>query len=185
MRTNIYVDSKFNFNFRDNMNGSVIYIMGVSGSGKTLIGQKLSRATGIPFFDGDDFHSTANKKKMQEGYPLTDEDREEWLMAINHLAKNEAGKKGAIIACSALKEKYRLLLSQDINTLVHWVFLQGDFQLINERIQARKDHFMPALLLESQFETLEIPRHAIVIDIANSPGRIIEEIIKRLNLRPE
>jgi len=164
------------------MNGPVIYIMGVSGSGKTAIGQRLSAATGIPFFDADDFHSTANKEKMQAALPLTDEDREDWLLAINRLANREAVKKGAIIACSALKEKYRQLLSENIDGPVRWIFLHGDYQLIRERIIGRKDHFMPATLLGSQFEILETPHNAIAIDIAKTPGAIVEEIIKRLDI---
>jgi len=160
---------------------AIIYIMGVSGSGKTTVGEKLSAATGIPFFDGDDFHSKANKKKMHTGHPLTDEDREKWLRAIHHLAKEEAVKEGAIIACSALKEKYRLLLSEGIETVVRWVFLQGDYKLILARMQKRKGHFMPETLLQSQFETLEIPGDAIIIDIAESPGEITKEILQRLN----
>jgi carbohydrate kinase (thermoresistant glucokinase family) len=166
----------------NNRQGAIIYIMGVSGSGKTLIGQKLSAITSIPFFDGDDFHSIANKEKMRDGHALTDKDREGWLLTINQLAKKESRKEGAIIACSALKEKYRVLLEQGIDKPVHWVFLQGDYQLIRERLTTRKGHFMPTALLDSQFETLEIPKQAIVIDISQSPDKIIEEIVKRTGL---
>ncbi|MEI9912960.1 MAG: gluconokinase [Bacteroidota bacterium] len=88
----------------------IIYIMGVSGSGKTTIGQRLSSETGIPFFDADDFHSNANKEKMRAGQPLSDDDRSDWLITIHQLAKKEAAGNGAIIACSALKEKYRLFI---------------------------------------------------------------------------
>ncbi len=84
--------------------------MGVSGSGKTTIGQRLSSETGIPFFDADDFHSNANKEKMRAGQPLSDDDRSDWLITIHQLAKKEAAGNGAIIACSALKEKYRLFI---------------------------------------------------------------------------
>src|SRR5688572_29482689 len=140
----------------------VIFIMGVSGSGKTTIGLQLSEVTGIPFFDADDFHPAANKEKMKSGHPLTDEDRKDWLERINELAREQSMSSGAIIACSALKEKYRETLADGINVPVHWVFLQGSFELVQERLKARKDHFMPASLLQSQFETLEPPHHAIV-----------------------
>src|SRR6266700_2782944 len=102
----------------------IIYIMGVSGSGKTTIGKKLSERTNIPFFDADDFHSLANKKKMKAGDPLTDDDRAVWLTRINALAKEQMKKKGAIIACSALKEKYRIVLSGGIIIPVFWIFLR-------------------------------------------------------------
>src|SRR5262245_57577181 len=101
----------------------IIYIMGVSGSGKTTVGKLLSQKTNIPFFDADDFHSEANRLKMKNGIPLNDEDRKEWLQQLNTLARRQAGDKGAIIACSALKEKYRAILSEDINQPL-WVFLQ-------------------------------------------------------------
>jgi len=95
---------------------SIIYIMGVSGSGKTTVGRLLSQQTGIPFFDGDDFHSAANKEKMNAGIPLTDEDRQGWLQQLHDLAEKESAGGGAIIACSALKEKYRQLLSAGLQT---------------------------------------------------------------------
>ena len=159
------------------MAGSIIYIMGVSGSGKTTIGKKLSHATGIPFFDADDFHSNANKEKMKTGQPLNDDDRKNWLLSINQLAGEQAKKNGAIIACSALKEKYRALLAGGIQIPVHWVFLQGDYKQISGRMKTRKDHFMPDSLLQSQFETLETPDQAMVADISASPEKIVENII--------
>ena len=161
---------------------SIIYIMGVSGSGKTTVGKKLSETTGIPFFDADDFHSVANKNKMNAGHPLNDDDRKEWLQNINEKAKEEAEKKGAIIACSALKENYRKVLASEITCPVYWVFLQGDFNLIHERISDRKGHFMPAGLLQSQFEILEVPADGIPIDVGKDPGEIVNIILYRLNL---
>lgn len=158
----------------------IIYIMGVSGSGKTTIGKKLSARTGIPFFDGDDFHSAANKEKMRAGHPLNDDDRDEWLTHINNFAKERAKDKGAIIACSALKEKYRAVLAGGIIVPVFWVFLQGDFGLILERMEERTHHYMPSSLLASQFEILETPRRAIVMDIRDEPDEIVEKIISRL-----
>ena len=156
--------------------------MGVSGSGKTTIGQKLTAATGIPFFDGDDFHPPANKEKMKAGHPLNDNDRKEWLQSINRLAREQSTKKGAIIACSALKEKYRTVLSSGIVSPVYWVLLHGSFELIHERMKLRKEHFMPPDLLQSQFDTLELPANAILADIKNPPGEIVADILRRLTL---
>ena len=165
------------------MEPPVIYIMGVAGSGKSTIGIKLSEATAIPFFDADDFHPPANKEKMKAGKPLNDDDRKGWLSTINELAKENSQKSGAIIACSALKEKYRNQLSEGIKSTVHWIILQGSFSLIQERMKARKDHFMPAGLLQSQFDTLETPEYAVVMDIKNDPDEIVADIIKKLSLK--
>lgn len=164
------------------MTPSIIYVMGVAGSGKTTIGQKLSVATGIPFFDADDFHPPANKEKMKSGQPLNDEDRKGWLTSINELAKEQSEKNGAIIACSALKEKYRTALSSGIKVPVHWVLLQGSFEMIQERMKARKEHFMPASLLQSQFDTLETPGNAIVMDIKTGPDEIVADILRKIKL---
>lgn len=161
---------------------SIVYIMGVAGSGKTTIGQKLSEATEVPFFDADDFHPPANKEKMKAGHPLNDNDRKDWLATINELAIENSLKKGAFIACSALKEKYRIILAKNIKTPVYWVLLQGDFTLIKERMKTRKDHFMPASLLQSQFDTLETPANAIVIDIKNDPAEIVADILRQIKL---
>jgi gluconokinase len=163
------------------MPSPVIFIMGVSGSGKTTIGKKLSSSTGIPFFDADDFHPAANKEKMKAGQPLTDDDRQGWLLQLNSLAKKEEIKQGAIIACSALKQQYRKLLTDGILSKVYWVFLQGSFQLISERMKARQEHFMPPELLQSQFDILETPSGAIVADIDNDPGEIVDYIVSQLS----
>jgi len=151
--------------------------MGVSGSGKTTIGKKLAEKINLPFFDGDDFHSQANREKMKAGRPLTDEDRADWLIRMNKLAIEEMNKDGAVIACSGLKEKYRTFLSGGIPGPVFGVFLKGSYDLIKKRMEERKGHFMPASMLSSQFETLEIPRESITIDISKSPDEIVERII--------
>jgi len=163
-----------------NMGPIVIYIMGVSGSGKTTIGKKLSGKTGIPFFDGDDFHPARNVEKMRTGQALHDTDRAEWLARINEIAKEQMTNKGAIIACSALKEKYRKILTSGITVRVIWVFLHGTFDLIERRMNLRTDHFMPAALLTSQFEALEIPSDAITVEVQDDPDKIVEVIISRL-----
>jgi carbohydrate kinase (thermoresistant glucokinase family) len=162
------------------MNPCIIYIMGVSGSGKTTVGKKLSERINIPFFDGDDFHTEANKEKMRTGHPLTDEDRAGWLTRLNDLAKEQMGKKGAIIGCSALKQKYRKILSHDLTSHLFWVFLKGSYQLIKKRMEKRKGHYMKASMLSSQFKTLEPPAHAITTDIQKTPDEIVEEIIEKI-----
>jgi len=162
------------------MRTCIIYIMGVSGSGKTTIGKKLSDKTNIPFFDADDFHPLANKEKMKAGQALTDDDREGWLKAMNQLAQEQMEKQGAIISCSALKEKYRTVLADGISIPVYWVFLKGSYELIGKRMKERTDHFMPDRLLQSQFEILEIPMYAIVADISDSQDKIIESLLTSL-----
>jgi carbohydrate kinase (thermoresistant glucokinase family) len=157
--------------------------MGVSGSGKTTIGKNLAAKIGFPFFDGDDFHSAANKEKMTAGTPLTDEDRASWLTHMNQAAREEAKLAGAVLACSALKEKYRSILSSGINIPLYWVFLHGSFELIKKRMEERKDHFMPAGLLASQFDALEIPGNCITVDISNTPDKIIEAIISQVEAK--
>ncbi|MFN2440239.1 MAG: gluconokinase [Chitinophagaceae bacterium] len=160
----------------------IIYIMGVSGSGKTTIGNLLSKKTGIPFFDADDFHPTSNKDKMKAGQPLTDEDRKGWLKQINNLAVEQMKLKGAIIACSALKKKYRNVLAKGI-AVTEWIFLQGNYELVYERLKKRKGHYMPVRLLASQFETLEIPGNAYYIDITKKPEEIIDIICQDLKIK--
>lgn len=157
--------------------------MGVSGSGKTTIGRLLSNKTGIPFFDGDDFHSLANKEKMKAGIPLTDEDRRGWLQDLNALAEKESTNKGAIIACSALKEKYRQLLSAHLHKPV-WVFLTGSFDLIEQRLTNRAGHFMPAALLQSQFDALEIPQDVFTVKVDLEPEVITDKIWELLKKQP-
>jgi carbohydrate kinase (thermoresistant glucokinase family) len=159
----------------------IIFIMGVSGSGKTTIGKLLSLKTGIPFFDGDDFHSADNKAKMRSGTPLNDNDRKQWLQKLNTLTIEQYNLKGAIIACSALKEKYRTALSKNIDH-PKWIFLQGTYELIHERMKKR-DHFMPVQLLQSQFNDLEIPASAFTINIKNGPDKIVEIILQHFYKR--
>ena len=153
----------------------IIFIMGVAGSGKTTIGKLLHQKTAFPFFDADDFHPQANKDKMKAGLPLNDADRTAWLERMNILALQQTNLTGAIIACSALKEKYRSVLSMGIKKPV-WIFLEGSYEVIMERMKNRPQHFMPTSLLQSQFNILEIPTDALNISIEKEPGEIIEII---------
>jgi gluconokinase len=156
----------------------VIIVMGVSGSGKTTIGRALADALHWNFSDADDFHSPENVKKMKSGIALTDQDREPWLGAIR--AAIEQWKRdecGHVLACSALKESYREILGRN-DPDVKFVYLHGDFDLISRRLKERKSHFFNAALLRSQFDTLEIPRDALVVDISGEPQEIVRTIIE-------
>jgi carbohydrate kinase (thermoresistant glucokinase family) len=163
------------------MKPTVIFVMGVSGSGKTTIASGLAEELSIPFYDADDFHSVANKSKMAQGIPLTDADRVSWLESLNELARREMQAGGAVIACSALKEKYRQTLQSGIENTIRWVVLRGEFDLIHHRMQTRKNHYMPAGLLQSQFETMEYPSYGIHISIDQEPDDLIQSVLHRLN----
>ncbi len=154
-----------------------IILMGVSGCGKTTVGKRLSQALGWPFIDGDDFHPTENIAKMSRGIPLNDGDRGPWLAKLHDLVADylQSGKS-MILACSALRQKYRDQLKEgNPGTLV--VYLKGDLDLIFRRIATREDHYMKAKMLRSQFDTLEEPADAITVDIDKSLEEIVEEII--------
>jgi len=154
----------------------IIFIMGVSGAGKSTIGKLLAADFNVPFFDADDLHPKANIEKMASGEALEDADRRPWLKSINEVANQYASTGGCIIACSALKEAYRSTLSAGISDSVKWVHLIGSYELILERIKEREGHFMPSDLLKSQFAILESPEEVIEVDINQSPQQIIEMI---------
>ena len=155
----------------------IYFIMGVSGCGKSTIGNLLSDELKIPFYDGDDYHSETNVKKMASGQPLTDDDRMDWLLSLNKLALNRR-EKGAIIGCSALKESYRKILKNNLEKDVSWIYLSGSFDEVMSRLNQRKGHFMPAALLKSQFETLEVPENAIQVSINQSARQIVKRILE-------
>lgn len=160
----------------------VILLMGVSGSGKTTVGEKLAAALGWSFRDADDFHPPANVAKMSAGTPLTDQDRAPWLAAIrSHIETTLACGESGIVTCSALKEVYRQAAIPDRGR-VKVVHLAGDFGVILERMEARKGHFMKPEMLKSQFATLEPPSNAVTVDIAKTPEAIVAEIRQRLGL---
>ncbi|MEX0719140.1 MAG: gluconokinase [Balneolaceae bacterium] len=165
------------------MNARIIYIIGVSGCGKTTIGNIVAEKTGLSFFDGDHFHPASNIEKMKAGKALTDEDRKEWLQELNTIAHKQLKEKtGAVIGCSALKEKYRKILSGDIKSPVSWVYLCGDYDSISERLLQRKEHFMSHDLLQSQFDTLEAPAYGLHINIKQNPAEIAKHIMEYLEL---
>ncbi len=161
----------------------IYYIMGVSGSGKTTIGQLLAQKLGLPFFDADEFHPPENIEKMSAGKSLTDDDRREWLQAIHNKATEILSHgKGAVITCSALKESYRQTIAHGIEPKVNWVILTGGYELIKQRMENRA-HFMPSALLKSQFETLELPDYGIHVSIEKAPEEIINEILKQSGVK--
>ncbi len=156
--------------------------MGVTGSGKTTIGSLLAARLAWHFADADDFHSAANKEKMHKGIPLTDADRLPWLAAMREqIAKWVALKQNVVLACSALKQSYRQLLWDGPE--VKFVYLKGTYQLIAERLRARKGHFADEHILAGQFADLEEPGDALVVDISASPEEIVDEICRRLGLQ--
>jgi 6-phosphogluconate dehydrogenase len=163
------------------MPNQVIYIMGVSGSGKTSIGQLLAEKTGYAFYDADQFHPQSNIDKMKAGVPLSDEDRWPWLVNINNFATEKINSTSIIIACSALKQVYRNQLSKEIELQCRWIFLKGDYETILHRMEKRPGHFMPTSLLQSQFDISEAPLNAITADIKLSPDQVVEYIISKLN----
>lgn len=161
------------------MAGHSIIVMGVSGSGKTTVGEAVARQINAKFIDGDDLHPRANIQKMGSGHPLNDEDRMPWLERLSDAAyslnhKNETG----IIVCSALKRRYRDRLREGNQGMV-FVYLKGSFDVIMTRLKARSGHFMPTDLLKSQFEALEEPGadepDVICVDIDAD----IDEVVRR------
>lgn len=156
-------------------------VMGVSGSGKSTVGKLLSDRLNCQFYDADDFHPPSNINKMNQGKPLTDSDRLPWLLKLQKLITNTLdAKKTAILACSALKENYRKIMAGNCSTQVVWIYLYGDYETINNRLKERQNHFLDARLLCSQFETLEEPKNALIIDVSQNPQEIVERIIKQL-----
>ena len=154
----------------------IVVVMGVSGCGKSTIGQQLAERLGYPFLDADEFHPPPNVAKMAAGTPLTDADRRPWLELLNGKLREH---ENAILACSALKESYRQILSRGLADC-RFVHLRGSIELIRSRLADRKHRYMPASLLESQFATLEPPAHAIDLDIAQPPQRCVEAILRAL-----
>ena len=164
------------------MNKGLYVVMGVSGSGKTMIGSALARSLGVEFVEGDAFHSEENVKRMASGIALTDEDRAPWLRSI--AARLRAAKDagiGLVVSCSALKHSYRDLLRAEAGAL-RFIFLKGNRALIAERLATRSGHYMPASLLDSQFAALEEPgpdERVWECDVKESPADLVAELVAR------
>ena len=150
--------------------------MGVSGSGKTTIGEALARELGWPFIDADDLHPPQNILKMASGVPLEDADRWPWLDLLNERLR---AQQNAVLACSALKEAYRQRLTRGVERW-RFVYLHGSFELIAARLAGRRHRYMPAALLRSQFEALEPPAQAIAVDVAGEVQTSVAAIAAQL-----
>jgi gluconokinase len=160
----------------------IVVIMGVAGAGKSTVGCLLAERLGCPFLDGDSLHPAANVDKMAHGIPLTDADRAPWLEAIR-VRLEEAFRRGEnlVTACSALKQQYRDFLAEKVP--VTWVYLKGTEAIIRRRLEQRREHYMKANMLASQFAALEEPATAIVADVSSPPELIVEQILADLRTR--
>ena len=161
----------------------VILVMGVSGSGKTTIGQDLAAKLGRPFYDADDFHPAANIEKMRQGIPLTEQDRIPWLTALHNLINTLLlHDQLGVVSCSSLTrfDRQQLLAGERD---VHIVYLHGSYELIKQRLEARHGHFFKPELLASQFKTLEEPSGDVLrIDVDQTPEAIVDQIVRGLGL---
>jgi gluconokinase len=160
---------------------SACVVMGVSGCGKTSVAALLAERTGGVFLDADDFHSVENKARMAAGLPLSDEDRQPWLDRLNAALRLHASTdaRPLFLACSALRERYRDRLAARVPAL-RFIYLKGSKELIRARLDARRAHFMPAALLDSQFATLEEPTDALVAEVALPLPELIDSLLPRL-----
>ncbi|KAM9367338.1 putative gluconokinase [Phaethornis superciliosus] len=173
----------------------LVVVMGVSGSGKTTVGSQLAEKLGWKFYDGDDYHSPENRKKMAEGIPLNDEDRIPWLCALHDILRREdSSRQDTVLACSALKKMYRHILASGASAIesnqpeqpegntalkILFVHLDGPNDIIAARLGKRRGHFMPPQLLKSQFDTLEppsAPENFITVSLEKSLPEIVMEI---------
>ena len=153
-------------------------VMGVSGCGKSSVGEALANQLGWDFYDADDFHPPENVAKMASGTPLNDSDRAPWLATLHDLiSSNLTRNQPGVLACSALKERYRQQLL-DGNPNVQIVYLKGSYDLIWSRMSAREDHYMKPHMLRSQFDALEEPTDALTVDISVSVDEIVQEILR-------
>lgn len=157
----------------------IIVVMGVSGSGKSTTGKLLAERLEWEFSDADDFHSLNSKEKMRRGIPLTDADRMPWLERLAEIIEERInGGSQMVLACSALKDSYRTVLDRTNSQEVVFVYLKVDFNTVEKRLAERKHEFMNPELLKSQFETLEEPGAAIVVDARQDPELVVESILK-------
>lgn len=155
----------------------ILVVMGVTASGKSTVGRRAAARLGWPFYDADDFHPPANIDKMSRGEPLTDDDRAPWLEALHRsMVEHEEDGRSAIYACSALKERYRQVLRGDLAS-VHFVYLKGDVDTLQARLDHRKGHFMPRTMLPSQLAALEEPADALTLDAALPSRDLVDQVV--------
>jgi gluconokinase len=159
----------------------VVLLMGTTGAGKTTVGKILAARLRWTFLDADDFHPQANIDKMHHGIPLTDADRLPWLEKIHtELLRQTQSGKNIVLACSALKQSYRDLLSSEVDMRI--VYLRGTYDVMRQRIELRHGHFAGEDILAGQFADLEEPRNALVLDVSRSPQQLAAEAIAGLHL---
>jgi gluconokinase len=159
----------------------IVIVMGVVGAGKTTVGKLLAEELGWKFVDADAYHPASNVEKIRNGIALTDQDREPWLDLLQNAIRKWIGENSnEVLACSALKSKYREKL--DVGPEVRFVYLKGTQSLIGERLRARQGHFAGESILASQLADLQEPQSAVVVDIAEPPQEIVEKIRKGLGL---
>jgi len=165
------------------MQPKLFLLMGVSGCGKSTIGKALAHQLGWDFYDADDFHQPHNIAKMAGGIPLADEDRAPWLASLHELISSCLdANRSAVLACSALKESYRQQLLED-NDGVQIIYLKGSFTLIRSRMISRASHYMKLSMLQSQFDALEEPRDALVIDASLSVEEVVAQILENTTVK--
>jgi gluconokinase len=162
----------------------IVIVFGVSGAGKTTIGKLLAEQLGWTFYEADDFHPRANIEKMRSGRPLTDEDRWPWLERLrDQIMRSITANENAVLACSALKRAYRECLR--VGDRVKFVFLRGDYALVEKQLGHRRGHFMDPALLRSQFADLEEPtsdENVLTIELGPTPEKLVEEVKTKLGL---
>ena len=157
----------------------VLIIMGVAGCGKTSVGKMLSEKLVWKYYEGDEYHPKENVEKMSNGIPLNDEDRMPWLLKLRSIIEDSLSNgENIILSSSALKEAYRKILKVDDR--VKFIYLKGSYELIEGRMKLRKEHFMKPGMLKSQFDALEEPTYAIVIDINQPLEKIVENILQKI-----
>jgi gluconokinase len=157
--------------------------MGVAGVGKTAVGKRVAAALGFPFHDADDFHPDANRRKMAAGVPLTEADRQPWLEELARRMTAWEAEGGAVVACSALRRRYRDLLAAASPGAVRFVFLDAPMEVLRARLATRRGHYMPASLLDSQFATLERPEpdEAVSVDASGDPDETARAVVDALS----
>jgi len=156
----------------------VYVIMGVSGSGKTTVGRTIAEMLSIPFHDADNYHNLDSLEKMKNNTPLQDEDRQEWINLLSKKIMKWNSQGNAVLACSALKSRYRKQMAK--NGKVNFIFLDGEYELIYQRLTKRKGHFFSASLLASQFADLERPKDSITVSVNSPVINICSKIIKKI-----
>ncbi|WP_180966971.1 gluconokinase [Cohaesibacter celericrescens] len=161
----------------------IIVVMGISGTGKSTLGRQIAEHLGVPFVEGDDFHSPQNVSKMAAGQPLTNEDRQPWLASLASAMSDWASKNETrVVSCSALRKQYRDCFRSAASDL-RFLFLDGSLDLVRQRMQQRDNHFMPAELVESQMETLEYPvdeTDVIRLDVSRPTKELVDDAVSAL-----